>query len=120
LEKKSVIYLAGKMRGLPNHNRLMFAKAAAGLRAAGWSVYNPAAANFRDTDSLAFIMGKNIAQLCECDSIALLPGWMRSQGAWIEYQLAKYLGLTMYFLDDDLGEFPRNERTAKATDVWGV
>ena len=115
-----MIYIAGKMRGEPDLNRPLFTKAADGLRAAGWCVYNPAAANFRDSDSLAFIMGKNIAQLCECNSIAMLPGWMRSQGAWIEYQIAKYIGLTMYFIDDDLGEFPKNERTAKASDVWGM
>lgn len=34
-----------------------------------------------------------LPQLCECEAVALIPGWSMSPGAQIEYQLAKYIGL---------------------------
>jgi hypothetical protein len=92
-----MVYVAGKMTGLPDLNRPAFAKAAQALRLQGHSVYNPAAANLEGTP-LPRIMAHVLAQLCESDAIALLPGWWRSGGARIEYLLARYLGLKVIWL----------------------
>lgn len=92
-----MIYVAGRMRGLPALNFHAFAAAADKLRSEGWSVYNPAAANLEGMP-LAKIMACVLSQLCECDAIAVLPGWWKSGGARIEWMLARYLKLRIIYL----------------------
>lgn len=92
-----ICYVAGPMRGRVDLNRPAFSAASEKLRRDGWSVYNPAAANL-DGMPLPKIMSHILPQLCECDAIALLPGWWRSGGARIEYLLARYLGLKRIYL----------------------
>ena len=87
-----LVYVAGPMAGRPNLNRDTFAKVAQKLRQRGHSVFNPAAANLEGMP-LSKIMAYVLGQLCECEAIALLPGWWRSGGARIEFLLALYLGL---------------------------
>lgn len=96
-EEGSVIYIAGKMRGLPQLNAPAFARAADKLRQQGFRVFNPAAANL-EGDPLPKIMSYVLSQLCESDAIALLPGWWRSGGARIEWLLARYLGIKIIYL----------------------
>lgn len=86
------------MAGIPDLNRPAFAKAAYGLRSKGHDVYNPAAANL-DGMPLPRIMSHVLVQLCECDAIAMLPGWwMKFGGAWVEWLLARYLKLKIIYL----------------------
>lgn len=91
------IYIAGPIRGKPDYNRAAFAKAAEQMRKEGWAVYNPAAANLEHLP-LAQIMAHVLTQLCECQAIALLPGWWRSGGARVEWLLAGYLGMRRVYL----------------------
>lgn len=96
-QESALIYVAGKMRGLPDLGIPIFAKAADQLRSQGYAVFNPAAANLEGTP-LNRIMAYVLGQLCECDGIAMLPGWWRSGGARIEWLLAKYLKLKIIYL----------------------
>lgn len=96
-EPLMMVYVGGKMRGVPDLNKPAFAKAADKLRVQGWTVFNPAAANL-EGQPLAKIMAYVLARLCECDAVALLPGWWRSGGARIEWMLAKYLKLKIIYL----------------------
>ena len=91
LGSASMVYVAGRIRGVQNYED-SFSRAADKLRSQGYSVFNPAAAN-QEGQPLNKIMGYLLPQLCECDAIAMLPGWWRSGGARIEWMLAKYLGL---------------------------
>ncbi len=92
-----MIYIAGPITGRPDLNRPAFAAAADKLRAEGWSVYSPSSANLEGMP-LARIMQIVLTQLCECDTIAMLPGWWCSGGARVEWLLARYLKLRFIYL----------------------
>lgn len=87
------IYLAGPMSGLPNLNYPAFMTEAALLRFVGHHVENPAENAAPKCGTWLGYMRLAIAQLVTCDRIHLLPGWTGSQGANVEYTLAKGLGL---------------------------
>jgi len=91
------VYIAGRMRGVADLNRPAFAAAARRLRIEGFQIFNPAAANLEQLP-LRKIMAYVLGQLCECDAIAMLPGWWRSGGARIEWLLARYLHLKIIYL----------------------
>ena len=91
-----MIYIAGKITGTTDYHA-RFARAADHLRQQGFKVFNPAAAN-QEGQPLRKIMSYVLGQLCECEAIALLPGWWRSGGARIEWLLARYLGLRVIYL----------------------
>ncbi len=92
------IYVAGRMSGLPDLNRSAFAKASYALRSQGHDVYNPAAANLEGMP-LNRIMSHVLVQLCECEAVAMLPGWwVKFGGAWVEWLLARYLKLKIIYL----------------------
>lgn len=92
-----MVYIAGPMAGKHDLNRPAFSKAADLLRAQGHGTFNPAAAN-QEGRPLPKIMSYVLGQLCECDAVAMLPGWWRSGGARIEWMLAKYLGKRVIYL----------------------
>lgn len=90
------IYIAGPMTGLPNLNFEAFSAEAARLRAAGWEVLNPAEINPDHGMPWAECMRRDIAALCTCDAIQMLPSWHTSKGATLELHVAKQLGLAVY------------------------
>ncbi|WP_295991646.1 DUF4406 domain-containing protein [Rugamonas sp.] len=100
-------YIAGPMTGHIDLNFPAFHAAAAGQRAAGHEVINPAEIN-GGADELAACaqmdvaqmaahwqtcMRKDITQLMTCDRIFMLPGWQKSRGATLEHHIAAALGL---------------------------
>lgn len=91
------LYLAGPMSGLPDFNYPAFHAQAARLRAIGWQVENPAENPAPACGSWGAYMRLAIAQLVQCDSIWLLPGWQDSRGARIEHDLATALGMTVLY-----------------------
>lgn len=90
------LYLAGRIHGEPEYHD-KFARAAQLLRHQGFNVFNPAAAN-QEGRSLKHIMAYLLPRVCEAEVIAMLPGWKKSNGARIEWLLAKYLGLRVIYL----------------------
>lgn len=83
------IYIAGPMTGIADYNRAAFNKAQAQLERAGHRVLNPA----RQPDGLAYdeYLKRALADVFECDGIALLPSWEYSHGALAEVALADAL-----------------------------
>lgn len=101
------VYLAGPMRGYVNFNYPAFDHAAKRLRQQGLDVFSPADEDRRlfpgktDAEVAAQVTGRVVfkadtAWICEhADMIALLPGWEKSEGATMERQLGRALGLTI-------------------------
>lgn len=96
--KPKRIYLSGPMTGLPDLNFPAFHAAAAELRAAGHEVVNPAEINVGTDPTWEQCMRADIRQLCDCDAIALMPGWEHSKGANLEAHIAHRLGLEVMHL----------------------
>lgn len=98
------IYIAGPMRGLPEHNYPAFN----GLEDWLWCfglpgrenlrVLNPAS-NFEGDTSLPYAdyMREDIPQLAACNAIVLLPGWEDSEGARLEVEIARHLSLDFWY-----------------------
>jgi|DewCreStandDraft_4_1066084.scaffolds.fasta_scaffold125784_2 hypothetical protein len=104
------IYIAGPMTGMPEHNFPAFHAAAERFRKAGWHVANPAE-NFHGRTDLprpAYLRA-DVALLAQCDAIALLPGWDRSEGATLEAVIAAEIGLAFFdaFSGEQMEEPPR-------------
>lgn len=94
------IYIAGPMTGLPEFNYPAFNAEAARIRALGYHVENPAENKAPECGTWQGYMRAALRQMLMCDSVAMLPGWGKSKGALIEYNLAKSLGLEIWDAND--------------------
>lgn len=94
------LYLSGPMTGLPDLNMPAFHAAAARLRAAGYTVVNPAEINSDPAADWHACMRADIKALCDCDAIALMPQWGQSKGAHLELHIAHRLGLEVYTVEE--------------------
>jgi hypothetical protein len=93
------LYLAGPMRGKPDHNYPTFNVAADFLRADGWDVANPAEHFDGDTTLPPAVYLREAARvLSECDGIVFLHGWQESAGARMEYAIAQACAMPMFTL----------------------
>ena len=87
------LYIAGPMTGLPGNNYMAFNKAARLLRFFGHVVENPAENPEPPCKSWLGYMRMSLRQISTVDAVVMLPGWMWSRGARIEWLIAKLLGL---------------------------
>jgi len=94
------IYIAGPMTGLPEFNYPAFNAEAARIRALGYHVENPAENPDQENGAWEDYMKMALRQMLMCDTVAMLPGWGKSKGALIEYNLAKSLGLEIWDAND--------------------
>lgn len=93
----TVIYLAGPMSGLPDHNFPAFHEAAARLRSRGFQVINPAELDGGDTGrSWDYYMRRDIRHLMDANAVAVLTGWEESKGASLEVYIARALGMPVF------------------------
>ena len=94
----SKTYISGPMTGLPDYNFPAFSAAASILREQGHEVINPAEINADGGKSWEEYLKADIKALCDCDVIALLPGWEKSKGAHLELHIAHRVGMKVVFL----------------------
>jgi hypothetical protein len=89
-----IVYISGPMTGLPNYNYPAFNEVAEVLRNGGITVCNPAEFFGGKGDrTREEYMLESIRCLIACDSVVTLPGWELSDGAVLEIEIAKQLGL---------------------------
>jgi len=94
------IYISGPMTGYPDLNYPAFNAAEKALRELGFEVENPA--NNPDPDPVSWegYMRTAIKQVCDCDTVALLPNWWKSKGAMVEVNLANTLKLEVTTIEE--------------------
>ena len=88
-----IVYIAGKMTGLPDKGRSAFMKAEEVLSGKGYIVLNPSV--LPDGMEPDQYMPICMAMLEQADAIVLLDGWEDSMGASLEHAYAAYQGKTV-------------------------
>jgi hypothetical protein len=86
------------MSGIVDFNFPAFHAIAARLRNEGHEVVNPAEINTDTTMTWEQCLREDIKHLCDCEGIALMPGWEHSKGAQLELHVAHRLGLHVRLL----------------------
>ena len=96
-----IIYLAGKMRGVPEFNRPKFKAVASALRGMGYTVLNPAE-QFSGSVDLPWetYMRRDIQLVLISEAVVMLDGWEDSPGANVELTVARAIGIPV--LNEDL------------------
>lgn len=92
------IYISGKITGLPlKETRERFADAQSLLDGIGFEAVNPMKKSLPANATWEQHMVKDIELLFKCDAIYMMDNWIDSKGALIEYDIAKRLGLDIWF-----------------------
>lgn len=92
---KEKIYILGPMTGIKNHNFEEFFKAEEYLKSLGYFVINPAR-NIIGLTARDYLQ-IDIQYVFAADAVYCLKGYKESNGAMVEYSLAKYLGLRISY-----------------------
>ena len=97
--KKMRMYISGKITGLPMHEVVnKFSFHATLLMLKGYLPINPMeVSKYSDCKTWHDYMEEDIAALLRCDAIYMLKDWGQSKGARVEYQIAKEMGLAVFF-----------------------
>jgi hypothetical protein len=103
---RPTVYLGGPMRGKPQYNFPAFMEAEEYINSLGYNVVNPADHDLGvGVEPLEGVDDKLRGELLlwdftqivrHCQAIYLLRGWQQSEGATLEYLLAKTLGMPIY------------------------
>lgn len=96
-QRTNVVYIAGPMTGYEEYNFPAFNAVADNLRAQGYTVYNPADHGLIEGAGWADYLRFDLGNLVKCEAIFFLPGWSHSNGAQLEYDVAKRLGMKLSF-----------------------
>lgn len=92
------VYISGQITGLdPDIAQMWFDKAELLLVQLGHKVVNPMNLPHDHAGTWADYMKDDIEALRGCDAIMILPNWTESRGAKIEFQIAKFYGMEIYY-----------------------
>lgn len=98
--KTMKIYISGKITGLPIGEVVAkFRDAERKIRKFGQTPINPLENGLPIEAEWADQMGKDIAQLLRADAIYMLPDWQHSDGATIEYLIARQRRMRIFLAE---------------------
>lgn len=87
------IYLSGPMHGLPDFNLPSFEVEATRLRQLGFEVVSPHELAAGRSGSWFDLRRNEVKSLCDCDTIAMLPGWQTSNSSRLDSDIGYGVGL---------------------------
>lgn len=94
------IYISGKITGLPIGEVIAkFCAAEAKIRRFGFEPVSPLDNGLPLEAEWADQMGKDIALLLRSDAIYMLPDWRQSEGAMIEYLVARQRRMRIFLAE---------------------
>lgn len=110
VRKGSLVYLAGPMTGIPDHNAPEFDRCKAQLINLGFRVVSPMDISRGSGQELrsdghctpkeyALFMKLDIAELMQCQAIVFMSGYRNSRGCKLEFALGKTLLIPMFEFD---------------------
>lgn len=91
------LYIAGPITTDPDH-REHFNSAFNVLTGLGYEAVNPVQLGDLPGDEWQSYLRRDLALLCKCDGVVVLPGWQGSEGASLEVDVAERLGMPVYTL----------------------
>jgi hypothetical protein len=104
------MYIAGKMTGVKDSNRLRFNEVATKLRNQGFDVFNPAEQDDSEIELQIPTKGidwgrkqflkRDIPELYKCDGLILIDDWAESQGVLFEIYNALWMGMPILYGKD--------------------
>jgi hypothetical protein len=94
------VYISGPITGYPDGNRPAFLSAQKAIIHSGHIPLNPhvIGAHLPALSSWVAYMRVCIAALTEADEIVMLPGWVWSRGARVEWLVARVLKIKVRYL----------------------
>lgn len=98
--KGKKVYLSGQITGKKNYKGLFLFAERIAKSCDVSRVFNPARQIPTNLDYWS-AMRRCISALVECDTIVMLPGWEKSRGAKMEYDIAVFCGI-------DVCDFEKN------------
>lgn len=94
------IYISGKITGLPINDVLStFRAAEAKIRKFNFTPVSPLDNGLPFEAEWADQMGRDIAILLRCEAIYMLPDWQQSEGATIEYLIARQRRMRIFLAE---------------------
>ncbi|WP_418981702.1 DUF4406 domain-containing protein [Alistipes sp.] len=94
------IYISGKITGLPISEVIAkFRAAEAKIRRFGFCPVSPLENGLPFEAEWPDQMGKDVALLLRCDAIYMLPDWQQSEGAMIEYLIARQRRMRIFLAE---------------------
>ena len=92
------IYISGPISGIEiNIAYQIFEKAENKLLNEGYEVVNPMKLDHSHGKTWTDYMKEDLKAMMDCDAIFMLPQWRSSAGAKIEHDLAKKLGIDIFY-----------------------